>query len=931
MPARDGMSADRRAQFLQRYDQLLASARRVLGERRDQAQDLVHDAFVQFVLGQRPLDTIDNLDAYLQGMLRKLHLSRLRRAARHPLLSLADYDSALVGLHALDSASHVHALHDLAAIGRYACVRAQSSAAASVFILRFFWALPPPAIARVTHAAPMVVAQRLRRARIEARAALAAPQRLAFLQRDAMPPIVLDPALSMDEAHAAVLDAIVLARRGDCLSGADVSAIYAAAAAVPTSTLAHLASCPICLDRAVTHLWRDDDDGRPSMPSPGIGARDMGPGARGPNAIDAGSLGSKSMSARARPMAVRRAPRRETPERWLDAVRHHRPGELHVFANGFLVASHRIAGHASELAVSANVAEPLACVEVLSEQGVLLLFLDVEPPFSGSGEPQERVDFGDGRTLIVSLDFSAAWPLVRVRYDDPDWYAAPIRVVSPLAGTAWRGVRSAPLRTTVMASADSRATRSTDLPGSMSAVTDDSAGASPIGGGTWTRDDVDDADTSLRALWQRWVAGRFVWRFAFAVFLIWLVFGGGAVTLASAADRLWQWVASLATTRQQSQAPPPSPRAAPPAALAMPPPVASSPLPGAPAPLPVAPAAPAATALTDGELVGLELQVLQQLDEVDALLGDQIWCTRAAGQLVVSAVVESVARAQVLRRALAPLADRPGLVVRVRTAQELAWEQMRALARAPGRTSTPGQTQEQSPGQSRVQEPSRARDRTQAQADGGDSARAADGPVPVRESIRQFTVDAQRSAMQEDLRAHLASRGGAAGGAASGVTGAASADLDRAARELARVIVDTSHRGLRETWALRRLIERFPPSQLAIAPPGTSASWRRLIAKHAAAYQQSLDALAQALAFTAPSPAATVSDAAPGTVAIDVEGPRLLTLAAAIDRDVQASFRSSTADAPTEPPVKATAFWQAIADARRLAALVAAAAARPGP
>lgn len=69
-------------QFIQRYQALAAWALRLCGNDRQHAEDLVQDAFVAFTLSRPDLAGIENLDGYLRGMLRKLQVSRIRRAAQ---------------------------------------------------------------------------------------------------------------------------------------------------------------------------------------------------------------------------------------------------------------------------------------------------------------------------------------------------------------------------------------------------------------------------------------------------------------------------------------------------------------------------------------------------------------------------------------------------------------------------------------------------------------------------------------------------------------------------------------------------------------------------------------------------------------------------------------------------------------------------------
>src|SRR5712692_726006 len=82
--------------FTERYEQLLAWALRLTNQNRPSAEDLVQDAFIQFVLGRTSLEEIENIDGYLRRMLRYMHLSRMSRSAekvRDRTISITDYDS----------------------------------------------------------------------------------------------------------------------------------------------------------------------------------------------------------------------------------------------------------------------------------------------------------------------------------------------------------------------------------------------------------------------------------------------------------------------------------------------------------------------------------------------------------------------------------------------------------------------------------------------------------------------------------------------------------------------------------------------------------------------------------------------------------------------------------------------------------------------
>jgi len=112
--------------FTERYESLLAWAMRLTKNQRDAAEDLVQDAFVQFVLGRSRLEEIENVEGYLRRMLRYMHISRLSRSAQHlheAALSVADYDSCQLGWTAIEPSRRMQAFEELHQICTYACAR----------------------------------------------------------------------------------------------------------------------------------------------------------------------------------------------------------------------------------------------------------------------------------------------------------------------------------------------------------------------------------------------------------------------------------------------------------------------------------------------------------------------------------------------------------------------------------------------------------------------------------------------------------------------------------------------------------------------------------------------------------------------------------------------------------------------------------------
>jgi hypothetical protein len=262
-------------------------------------------------------------------------------------------------------------------------------------------------------------------------------------------------------------------------------------------------------------------------------------------------------------------------------------------------------------------------------------------------------------------------------------------------------------------------------------------------------------------------------------------------------------------------------------------------------------------------MIDLEVDAFQRLDRLDALLGDQVACTRSGDRLRVSIVVDDAARARQVRAALAALATDRRVVVQVNTPRDLIT-----------RAKTP-------------------------------AARAG--------AVRQYTVDADRSAMQDDLRASVA----------RDVT---SQDADRlvdAEHDLARRLVATSHRALRQTWAVQRLLDALTDAEVATMRAPTLASWYALIDTHVHAYRQELRDLTRLLTtVVAPSPAAPRDADAAAAMSRDASLRALLARASVVDDAVQHSFRSTGPADPAPASVKTAAFWRTLMDAQSLAAAI---------
>lgn len=393
--------------MLARYDRLLTWALPLVEGDATAAEDLLHDVFLQFTLARPDLDAIENLDAYLRQMLRNLRVSQVRRAAQRNEQSLcsADFDSAALRWQSDETQAGLSAREELQLIAQYALARRFQSKAASVLLLRFFHGYLPSEIARLMRleesAGRGAVKQWLSLARRETRQYLHEPQSLKFLGlAGEMPSLTLPVKVADDEFLPSLRTAIFAAPQPQvCLHARQWKAIYRATEteALHTALLAHLVCCATCLAQINSLLGLNAQDAHfPDDPS------DSGSTKQSQNKV-------KQRRNRGRhPFKAAERHRAETLE--------HQPTELHVYANGFCVATHTVEAVRNRLSLKLHLDEPLAFVEIFSEQGVRLLYLPVgETP---ALKQNAHLELSEQRSLDATLHFVSTWPTLELNYTE---------------------------------------------------------------------------------------------------------------------------------------------------------------------------------------------------------------------------------------------------------------------------------------------------------------------------------------------------------------------------------------------------------------------------------------------------------------------------------------------------------------------------------
>lgn len=406
--------------FLARYNSLRAWALRLTEGDAARAEDLVHDAFVQFTFARPDLGRVGNLDGYLYQMLRNLNVSQIRRARRRreDAPAAVEFDSAEVALRAArDPRDAIRVQDELRQVCHYACLRKETSKAGSVLILRFMHGYYPGEIAQVLRASRESIEERLRTARVEARQFLKDPSRLRFIRRGearAAAPPATGFAQTQEELLADLRRRVFDSRRGECPTREALARLYGEGAArrLDCAMLAHVVSCPRCIDEV------NDINGLPPLserfPTDALGVEPRRK--RGGGGDDDGNGGGSEGGGAGRASAEEAVRcRRRARE-----VYEHRPRELCVAVNGRQLAAQKVGAVLSEQRLNVGAGEEVSFVEVFSEQDVRLLYLDPALwPAGEDGDFTVSVRLSDRRTLEARLSYADTAPIVQVVYRDP--------------------------------------------------------------------------------------------------------------------------------------------------------------------------------------------------------------------------------------------------------------------------------------------------------------------------------------------------------------------------------------------------------------------------------------------------------------------------------------------------------------------------------
>jgi DNA-directed RNA polymerase specialized sigma24 family protein len=396
------------AVFERRYAWLLRWALHFTENDRAQAEDLVQETFVRLLLSWDTLRDLDDLEPLLYSYLRYEHLSERRRGRNHAFqrLSTADFDTLAISLRSSSAFDQIEVQNEIRQVLAFLLWRRRTARFASIFLLRFFHGYFPEEIASVCIAKRVAVDLGLSQARRELKAHLADPRQIHVMSRSPFPdqkPVNI--AIPIDDFEKELRRNIFHSHIEPCPPLENLERAYNSLSQRPIESglLTHIVVCEPCLEKAVRHC---------NIPPPS--SRSINDSFRRSPRTKLRKPGLADKRRLARVFAEGESRMREIYE--------HHPTGLVIALNAQVVAVRDISSTATHamLKVETHTVQTLEIIEVLSEQGLLLMAMPVlrHPPKS-QPEIRHEIELSGARTLTLLIRFNGDGALIEATYADP--------------------------------------------------------------------------------------------------------------------------------------------------------------------------------------------------------------------------------------------------------------------------------------------------------------------------------------------------------------------------------------------------------------------------------------------------------------------------------------------------------------------------------
>jgi RNA polymerase sigma factor (sigma-70 family) len=377
------------------------------------AEDLVQETFVRVLLLKDTLCDLDNIEPFLYTHLRYAYLTERRRGRNHSFQSLAavDFDTLSITLRTSAAFDQIEVQNELRKILVFLLWRRRAAKFANMFLLRFFHEFSHEDIAKICLVSRHAVDLALARAREELKAYIADPQQIRVLGRGNAPEIKpQNTAVPSHKFANDMMSEIFQSVWGACPSDDQMEQRYRALTLRPLENdlLAHLVGCRTCLDK-IARVFKSSPPSQPQRISLGSIRRSM--------KITAATRSGKAVTRSEKTSLARIF---DHGKRRMRETFDHYPSDLVIALNAETVAVRDISSSRAVLRVETRSAAQLELIEILSEQGILLLMLPVtQHPPQSPPELRQEVQLSDDRTLALCVRFTGEGALIEATYLDP--------------------------------------------------------------------------------------------------------------------------------------------------------------------------------------------------------------------------------------------------------------------------------------------------------------------------------------------------------------------------------------------------------------------------------------------------------------------------------------------------------------------------------
>jgi len=411
---RENSKAALDSMFAAKYPWLLRWAMHFVQNDRAAAEDLVQDTFLRILSLHNEVSNLDDIKPLLYTHLRFAFLTERRRELSQTFLGFGavDFDTFAITLCTSESTSFnlIESQNELRKILAFLLWRRRSAKFASLFLLRFFHGFSPEEIASICLVSRHSVDLSLGYAREELKTYLVNPSKLHVLRRGSAPEYMpLKVAVPSCDFANDLLRSVFSSACGTCPNNAALERHYHTLNQRPLegNLLAHIVSCKVCLCK-VTQFC-----GAPPPPT-----RSMEDSLKPTRRTSKSKRPySSEKNAFARIFAGAQERMREIFE--------HRPSGLVIALNAEVVAVRNIGSPRAILKVETRSVETLDMIEVFSEQGMLMLALEIlQRPPQAPPVLRREIALSDDRTLSLVVSFTADGALIEATYLDPHFVTA---------------------------------------------------------------------------------------------------------------------------------------------------------------------------------------------------------------------------------------------------------------------------------------------------------------------------------------------------------------------------------------------------------------------------------------------------------------------------------------------------------------------------